>query len=70
MPKEITFELVHMFSSGRNFIYLIGNSNPVQKLKIVRIGFKVEKEVLLIDWPVLSPILNIIVNEWNIVMTK
>ena len=70
MPKEKTFEMLHMFSSGHNFIYLIGKSNQVQKLKILRIRFKVEKDILLIDWPVLSPILNIIETEWKIVMTK
>ena len=48
-------------------IYVVEDNSPVHRAKIVKKWFEEQNDIIRIDWPAISPDLNIIENIWSLV---
>ena len=51
-------------------IYFIEDNSPVLKAKNIKKWFEKQNDIVRIDWPAISPDLNIIENIWSLVIKK
>ena len=51
-------------------IYFIEDNSPVLKAKNIKKWFEEQNDIVRIDWPAISPDLNIIENIWSLVVKE
>ena len=65
--REVMLPSVRAIYPKPEIIYVVEDNSPVHRAKIVKKWFEEQNDIIRIDWPAISPDLNIIENIWSLV---